>query len=175
MPNGIKIAVAVVLSALVCAPQASAATAKERSQAKQIKTLKRQKATLKRQSARLKRQNVRLSMEVDRYFEAIPPLKAQVSALTGQIGALQGTLANLTAQNGALNAAVASLTQERDAVKAENAQLRGSVADGVAAIARTGNFNDFRTSVLSPAYSAWRCDSFYSSDGYTSYTFDSIC
>jgi septal ring factor EnvC (AmiA/AmiB activator) len=131
--NSASVTLAVVLSALLCAPAASASTKQERSQAKQIKTLKRQVKTLKGQvtTAKLQLSTTRTSLGA-----TINGLNRQVGALTGQAGTLNGTIASLAA---------------------ENTALRGSLSEGIAAIARRNNGNELASLVLEPALNNWIC------------------
>jgi septal ring factor EnvC (AmiA/AmiB activator) len=135
-----RVTLAVVLSALLCVPAASASTKLERSQTRQIKTLKRHVKTLKGQIASVKRQ---LSTTKTGLETTIGGLNGQLGALTGQVGALTGTV-------GARDATIASLA-------AENAGLRGSLSEGIAAIARRNNVNDLASLVLEPALNNWIC------------------
>jgi septal ring factor EnvC (AmiA/AmiB activator) len=145
MPPVLKIALVAVLSVLICVPAASASTAKERSQAKLIKTLKRQKASLTRQKT---------------------SLKTTLATSKSQVSTLSATINGLNAKVSGLGGALGTLT-------AENTALRGTLSQGVAAIARSDNMVDLRDLVLQPAYENWVCAGSFSFSTYgMSYTFD---
>jgi hypothetical protein len=64
--------------------------------------------------------------------------------------------------------ALAAMTGERDTARAQ----RDAALAGLPAAISGVPLNQFVTLVFQPARAAWPCDSFYSSGGYWSYTFD---
>lgn len=65
---------------------------------------------------------------------------------------------------------LATRTAERDAAITERNQALAGLPDAILAVPLV----DMRTTVFDPARTRWTCDSFYNSEGYWSYTFDSL-
>lgn len=106
--------------------------------------------------------NRRLSASVRR-------LNAETIYLTKAGDDLKAQNLDLRAQNDRLASDKQVLAETNAQLTTDNTNLKAGLPDAILAVP----VNEFTRLVFAPARQAWPCDSFYSSDGFYSYTFDS--